>query len=237
MSKGDYVGTEKHFLKALSLYPSYATLHINLGVLNEATGKPDQAEHFFKKAIALQPGQPSGYYYYARFLKKQKRIPEAIEYLNKTLKLASAHMDAHHLLMTIYQEGNDFHKAAESARRTLAIASDDEQALKVMKLGGSGAAKPGVGQPEETPEYYLNLSLAHYRAKDFVRSLEAAQKALQLRPGYDLAYNNICAAYNELKQWDKAIEAGRRAVALNPGNALARNNLAWAEQQKLLGSK
>ena len=69
MARGDYADAEKYFLKALNLNPSYATLHINLGVLNQATGKPGPAEMYFKKAIALQPDQPPGYFYYARFLK------------------------------------------------------------------------------------------------------------------------------------------------------------------------
>ena len=102
---------------------------------------------------------------------------------------------------------------------------------------GAGPPSAPDGAAEETPEYYLNVSLVQYRAGEFARCIESAQKALQLRPDYDLAYNNICAAYNELKQWNKAIEAGRQAVALNPGNELAWNNLAWAESKKLAEKK
>ena len=84
-----------------------------------------------------------------------------------------------------------------------------------------------------TPEHYINLSLRHYRAGEFAQCIAAAQKALQLRPDDERAYNNICAAYNELGQWENAIEAGQRAVALNPANTLARNNLAWAQGRKM----
>lgn len=230
MAKGDYAGAEHYFLKALALTPRYATLHINLGVLNGATGKLEEAERFFKKAMDLQPRYPEGYYHYALFLNKQKRHAEAAAHLKKTLDLAPAHMEARHQLMALYRSQGDRQNAAALARQTLAIAPADPQALKLLQEAGSGR-EPGI-PGTATPQYWLNESLARYRAGEFFRSIEAAQKALQLRPDYDLAYNNICAAYNELGQWDKAIEAGERAVRLNPGNQLARNNLAWARSGK-----
>ena len=123
-----------------------------------------------------------------------------------------------------------------SLSQTLAIAPDDGQALMLLKLVVLGLPKAensaGASAAATTPEDYLGLSLGHYRAGEFARCIEAAQKALDVRPGYDLAYNNICAAYNELRQWDRAIEAGEKAVLLNPDNQLARNNLAWSKAQK-----
>jgi protein O-mannosyl-transferase len=237
MARGDYAGAEKYFLKALELTPYYPTLHINLGVIYEATGKTAQAEKFFKKAIFLRQDYPDGYFYYARFLDRQKRFAEAEENLKKTLGLAPAHMHARHLLLSIYQEMADFNRAAEAAAQTLRIAPDDPPALNLLNAIQSGTGPSQSAEGAVTPEYYINLSLGYYREGKYGQSIEAAQKALQLRPGYDLAYNNICAAYNGLQQWDMAIEAGRRAVAANPGNQLAKSNLDWAEQQKQFGQK
>jgi tetratricopeptide (TPR) repeat protein len=237
MAKGDYAHAEKYFLQALNLNPQYATLHINLGVLNEATGNQVQAEQYFKKAISLQPNYPEGYFYYARFLNKQRRFEEAIEHLNKTLSIAPAHMNARYLLITSYQDIADFNKAAEIARQTLRIAPHDQQALLLLAAIDSGTSNPGVLASAKTPEHYINLSLSHYRAGEFAQCIAAAQKALQLRPDDERAYNNICAAYNELGQWENAIEAGRRAVSLNPANTLARNNLAWAHGRKIVTAR
>jgi len=237
MARGDYAGAEKYFLKALELTPNYATLHINLGVLYDATGKPAQAEQYFKKSISLQPGYPEGYFYYARYLQRQSRFEEAIENLKKTISLAAANMHAHHLLMTIYQDLGDEKKATELARQTLAIAPEDEQAVKLLKAGGKRLPNDAGSSSAATPEHYLNMSLAQYTAGEFARSIESARKALELRPDYSLAYNNICAAYNELQQWDKAVEAGEKAVKLDPGNQLAKNNLAWAKNGKIAAEK
>ncbi len=230
MARGDYAGAEKYFLKALELTPNYATLEINLGVLNDATGNPGQAEPHFKKAIALRPDYPEVYFYYARFLHKHRRLDEAQENLKKSISLSFANMDARHLLMRVYQDLGDERQAAELARQTLAIAPDDKQALKLL-ISGAGGANDGAAAAE-TPESYLNMSLAQYRAREFARCIESARKALQLRPGYGPAYNNLCAAYNELRQWDLAIEAGEQAVRLDPDSQLAKNNLAWAKRER-----
>ena len=50
----------------------------------------------------------------------------------------------------------------------------------------------------------------------FEESLAAAQRARDLRPDWDLAWNNICAAHNSLGHLDEAIAAGEKAVLLEP---------------------
>lgn len=95
---------------------------------------------------------------------------------------------------------------------------------------------PATGGPAPTPESILNVSLALDQSGRFEESLAAARHAVELRPDWDLAWNNVCAAYNRLGRWDEAIAAGERAVQLNPDNQLARNNLAWARKHKDLAT-
>lgn len=237
MTKGDYQGAEKHFLRALELSPNYATLHINLGVLNAATGKQLKAEQHFQKAIFLKPDYPAGYFYYARFLDKQNRFEEAIANLEKTINLSSGHMEARHLLMTVYQAYGDSQKATELARRTLAIFPQDGPSLELLKTETREGQEVEKNFSAASPEYHLNMSLARFREGEFDRSIESAKEALNLRPDYDLAYNNICAAYIELKLWDMAIDACQQAMSLNPDNQLAKNNLAWANREKKAAEK
>ena len=88
-----------------------------------------------------------------------------------------------------------------------------------------------AAEANKTPENYLALSLMYYQAGQFDNCIEAAQKALSLKPGYSAAYNNICSAYNELKMWDKAIETCKHALEIDPEFQLAKNNLNWALSQ------
>jgi tetratricopeptide (TPR) repeat protein len=80
---------------------------------------------------------------------------------------------------------------------------------------------------------YIDLSLMYYRAGQFDKCIAACNKALALKPGYDLAYNNICASYNKLGQWELAIQAGEQGLKANANNTLLKNNLAEALAGKL----
>ena len=89
-----------------------------------------------------------------------------------------------------------------------------------------------VGELARTPESYLSLSFAQYRAGRLRDCIDSARAALTLRPDYAEAYNNIAAGYNSLGEWDKGIAAAEQAIRLKADFPLARNNLAWALQQK-----
>jgi Flp pilus assembly protein TadD len=104
--------------------------------------------------------------------------------------------------------------------------------LLVAASVGYLATKYVVRAPARTAEEYLNLSLQYSRAGRFQESLDAAAKAIQLKPDYAEAYNNEAAAYEDLHRWDEAIAAAQQALRLQSGFQLARNNLIYAVQQK-----
>jgi tetratricopeptide (TPR) repeat protein len=237
MARADFAGAETYFKRALEFTPKYPYLHVNLGVVKAAVGLSAEAEQYFRNAISFGPNYPECYFFYARFLKDQKRSDEAIGNLKKTLELAPGHMEARYMLMSLYFETDDLTHLSELAEDTLRISPNDRHSAQYLSALTDG--KPRLKTAKEsanasnTPEDLLNLSLKYYQARQFNKSIQAASEALKLKPDYALAYNNICAAYNELKQWDKAIEAGEKAVKLAPDNQLARNNLLWAKKQKL----
>ena len=130
-------------------------------------------------------------------------------------------------------------QAIAACQRALAI--DPSYTLAQNNLRAAQAGDPGpagspssAGGPTPTKSYadYINDSLAFYNAGDYQKSIEAAQRGLQLQPNSAIAYNNLCTAYNQLKLWDKAIEACQRAIAIDPNFALAKNNLSVALQAK-----
>lgn len=137
MARADYADAEKYFSEALRLYPNYSTLFINMGILKAATGDPVEAEQYFRNAIAADPANPECYYFYARWLESVKRYDEAVQYLDNTLKLSSAHMNARYLLMAIFSERNEFGNLKVLAEQTLRIVPGDKQSaqyLSVLKI-------------------------------------------------------------------------------------------------------
>ncbi len=241
MARADYKGAEKYFLDGIKIWPFYPYLHINMGVLKNATGFPQEAEQYFRNAIGYRSDLPNSYFFFADFLYKQKRINEAEQMLNKTLELSSAHADARYKLMAIYFENADFEKLTHLANETLKIIPNDEQANYYLNASKGKNSKLDllIESAKNNPDAknYLNLSLEYYNAGQYENSIRACEEALKLNPNYDLAYNNMCSAYNMLGKWDKAIEAGEKAVQLNPNNQLAKNNLAWANTEKRKQSK
>ena len=87
------------------------------------------------------------------------------------------------------------------------------------------------------PEELVNLSAKFCNSGNYDDCLGAAQKALDLRPGYAEAYDNMAAAYLSLKRWDEGIEAARLAIQSKPNDATAKSNLEWGLSQKAKAAK
>ncbi|OJW79364.1 MAG: hypothetical protein BGO69_19420 [Bacteroidetes bacterium 46-16] len=207
MAKGNFAEAEKCFEKAITLSPYYAYVYVNMGVLKAAQGDRAAAEPYFKKALELDPGNPECYAFYAEYLIQGGRNTEAGQVLEKGLAISPAHEKMNQLMQQ--------NQKALNAGTTITIAQSDERLAQIAKWT---TAHP-------SPENYLTLSLEYYSARQFENCIRAAQQALQLRPCYDLAYNNICAAYNQLQQWDNAVDAGKKGLECNPGNPNLKANL------------
>lgn len=65
-----------------------------------------------------------------------------------------------------------------------------------------------------------------WERKDFDKAAQHFQKATELYPAYDTAYNNLGVMYYQTNQMEKAREAFEKSVALNDKNADADRNLA-----------
>ena len=89
MAKGNYPVAQEYFEKALVLTPYYSTLHVNLAILKGAMNQPVEAERYFKNALQYGPNEPESYFFYARWLKSQRRTAEAISLLQQALHLSS----------------------------------------------------------------------------------------------------------------------------------------------------
>lgn len=205
MGKGDYEGAREYYNKAKVLYPYYSYIYINLGVLNAATGNQAEAENNYKYALQLDNKNPESYYYYANWLRSQNRIDEAKNIVQQGLALSPNHIALNNL-------NEPLQKLPSGATKLDAA---------IVKANDN-----------PTAENYVNLSLEFCNAGKYELCIQAAEKAIQLKPGYDLAYNNMCYAYIMLKQWDKAIEAGTIGLKANPDNKQLRGNLDWALQEK-----
>jgi tetratricopeptide (TPR) repeat protein len=233
MSRGDFAGAEDRFKRGLELWPYYGYLYINMGVLKDFMGKPEEAETYLKNGILYASNNPEAYYYYARFLKMHKRYPEALQNMAQLMRLSPNHMNGQYLLLEIYAETEDFERLKLMANQILLINPGDAQALKYLQFAQSRRSNldqlviDASNQP--SPEKYLDLSLAYYQAEKYEQCISAAKEALKLKADYPEAWNNIAAANGQLKNWEEEIKACQEALRLRPGFEIAKNNLAYAQ--------
>ncbi|MEX2269843.1 MAG: tetratricopeptide repeat protein [Vicinamibacterales bacterium] len=229
MAQGRYQEAKDLFDRASVFVPNYATLEVNLGIVTDRLGQPVEAEQHFNRALRLEPGLSVAHTFYARWLREQGRMNEALDHYKQAIALGPADIDARHQLLAAYDEAGRANEATKLATDTLALVPEDARSKEFLTNGTIAAPKRGEGQ---NPGSLLETSLRRYRAGDYQGSLDAARKALELKPDYPEAYNNIAASLASLGRWDEAIAAAREAIRLRPDYRLARNNLAWAEREK-----
>jgi tetratricopeptide (TPR) repeat protein len=225
MARGDYPSALSYFERAVPYTPNYWALEDNLGIALGALRRGTEAEQHFRRAIDLAPGVADPYFFYGRWLQSAGRIGESAAELELAVRLNRFAFDARDLLLRVYAQEQNGPALQRLAAETLELAPDDAVARGFF----TGKPAPAGG---DTPETLLDLSLALFKAGRYDESVDAAKKALALRPDYAEAYNNIAAAYNALQRWDDGIQAATQAVRLKPDFQLARNNLMWALNQR-----
>ncbi len=211
MEKGDYPVALDYFQRALVYTPNYATLEINLGIVNGAINNEAEAAQHLLRAISLAPNDDQTHFYYGRWLLQTGRAALAIQQLQLATQLNPSRIESRNLLAEPYL----FLGNAPAAQ---ALANDSIR----------------THSPAQSGDYWLNVSLSQYQKRNYQASIDAAHRALQFNPTSELAYNNLGAAYAALAQWDLAIQNDQQALRLKPDFQLAKNNLAWALSRKPL---
>lgn len=235
MGRGSYDTANYYFVKALDYCPRYSLLYVNLAILKNSMGNKAEAENYFKSGLAYGGEDAGNYYFYARFLNDNGRKVEAINNLYKCITLVDSRMDARYMLMPLLYDQKRFEELKTVANRTLQIAPNDPTAIMYLKIAATGKSQLQAAEESSAnytkPEEFLNLSLMYYKAADYKGCINAAERALKLRPDYAEAYNNICSAYNAMGQYADGIKACEAALKISPNYPLAKGNLDWAKSQ------
>lgn len=215
MAKGAYPVALAYFQRALQYTPNYATLEINLGIVESAMRHDTEAAWHFRRALQLAPLSDDSYFFYGRWLYQTGDLHGAIRELETAVRLNPSKLPARDLLATAYSVAGAADKARNLASETLQMAPSDGPAARIRVQPASGAV-----------EYWINASLYQYQSGNYPGCIADAQEALKIKPDSALAYNNIGAAYAGMKEWDRAIQNEREALRIDPSFAVAKNNLA-----------
>jgi Tfp pilus assembly protein PilF len=79
---------------------------------------------------------------------------------------------------------------------------------------------------------YLNSGLKKFANSEFQAAIDDLNKALELDPAFDLAYNALAESYNKSGDQDKALEVARKYVQISPDDPVAHTALSRLYVQK-----
>jgi superkiller protein 3 len=125
-----------HFEKALEVDPRHAGSHANLGAMLAQQGKAGQAIPHLQKAIEYKPDSASAHRNLGLALAITGKLEDASRVLVQGVKLTDGRdVTMLDLLSRIYAEMGRFTEAVQSARRALAVATqqNDYKAMEALK--------------------------------------------------------------------------------------------------------
>jgi tetratricopeptide (TPR) repeat protein len=78
----------------------------------------------------------------------------------------------------------------------------------------------------------LNSALKKFAAQDYQGAIVDLDKAINLDPEFDLAYNALAESYNKLGELDKAVDIAKRYIEICPKDPVAHTALSRLYVQK-----
>lgn len=116
IAKKEWQKAEGHLLKAVAIYPQYATAYNNLGVVYARLGDLAREREALQKAIALNDHISPALLNLARLDMKQHDYLEAEDLLTKTVALDGSDIESMFLLAGVELENKHYEKAILTCR-------------------------------------------------------------------------------------------------------------------------
>lgn len=239
LTRREYITAISYLERAEQLDPTYGPVEAHLGVALGGLERNDEAERHFQRALELAPNLAEPHIFYGRWLLEKDRLAESQAQLEAAVRTNRLSLPARELLMEVYKKEGNRQAFTQLQYDTVKVTFNEDVANRYMaelmerQKRALAARYPDGLKPEEL----VNLSAKYCNSGNYEDCIGAAQKALDLRPGYAEAYNNIAAAYLQMKRWDEGIEAARLALQSKPNYDAAKSNLEWGLSHKTKAAK
>ena len=194
---------------AVKLGNAGAAGHTCLGLVNDGTGRYQDAAVEFRRAIDLEPTNQDAYIGLALALEHRGAISEAEKTYESAINAQPGSTVGYNSLGTFYLRRKEYDKAIGMFQKVIDLAPE-----------GYGA--------------YVNLGATLSNMGRYTESIEPLKKSITLRPSY-AAYVNLGTTYFGLNQFADAATAFEQAAKLSPSQYVTWGNLGDA--RKYLGSK
>jgi len=184
----------------------------NAAIIASETGKFEAARKLYKQVLDMQPSFTMGYEYAAYNYYKMGKIKEAINLLEKAVKLKLMSNSLLARLGLYYQEAG--------------------------KIGNSIDILERVTQQDDNyAEAFNYLGVSYFKSSQLVKAIDTFKKALALDSDYAMAMNNLGNCYLAQKNYDLAEGEYKKAIFVDDKLAAAHNGLAVIFYRKNLIEK
>lgn len=237
---------EKLLLNVLQLQKNnLPALHI-MGLIKAAQEKHVDAANYFKKALAINPQEPSLNYNLARALSAYGRHLEALQYHERTIKLANDNAQAwvnYGISLAALGRTQDAVKMFEGA---LALHPTYEEAL--ANLGESyrllqdyPQAKTFFGRAIEVGGQlslsWLGIARIELALGEKKQAIEHYLRCLQINPENMECLLELALVHLSLKQYEASLQCYERAYQLNPNEDFLLGRILNVAMQACLWEK
>ena len=242
LQKGDFETAYQLLCNVHSSRPDSADLCNNLGITCKALGDKEQAIHYLKESLRVDPGYTQGRYNLAQLLYETGAFTEAISIIAELSEKSN-----------LGESGTEETTSApqwQILQGKIYLAMEDySTSEKYFKSGGSkhpedlkylayALAKQEKNREASTiyqaflkryPDDLQALVSQSYvleRDGQLEPALAVAEAAVKAHPDSPEAYNNLGNAYRSLHAWDDALNAFTKAISLKPDFSLSIFNRA-----------
>ncbi len=212
------------YQKASEIDPQYAAAYFNWGWNLGELGRHEEAIEKYQKASEIDPQDAAAYFNWGWSLADLGRHEEAIEKYQKASEIDPQYVYAYNNWGSSLADLDRHEEAIEKYQKAIEI---DPKYTGAYENWGDLLAKSG--RPEEAIEKYQkaleiapddastwgNIGWGYFvHLKDYPRSIEASQKALELDPRAVLIRANLAIALLHNGRYEQAKEEYRKTVQL-----------------------
>ncbi|MBI3882003.1 MAG: tetratricopeptide repeat protein [Verrucomicrobia bacterium] len=242
-ANGDNKRAEELYREVLKRQSNMPTVHEKLAELYILAGDNAKAEQELLKLAADRPSNPRVWYVMGTLLAQQKQYTNAIEYLERALRLDPSLEPAYFELAGVHLAADHAADALKLMQRARTLLGDTFGVEFYSGLAHSRAknypaavkamtAAELIARTTETNRlthtFYFQLGSVHERNQDLVTAEKYFRQCLDLEPDYAEALNYLGYMWAEHHtNLDEAHKLIARAVKQEPDNAAFLDSLGW----------
>lgn len=229
-------------IKALTIKPSYAEAHFNLGNVFKELKQWSDAAASYQAAIANKPSFAEAHSNLGLIFEELHKLDAALTSHQKAIAINPKHADFQYNWAVALQKVGKLDNAVESYQKAIAINPDYTEAYHNLgtvcqQLGNLEGAianyQMALAIKTDYAEAHYNLGIALHELGRSDEAVVSYRRAITIKPDYAEAYNNLGSTLNNLGQLDEAVASYQKSISINPSIFWIWHNFKFSAKVRL----